>query len=113
MSKQGIVPGNVFELLKLHSWTRPCLPSLARNRMRRRTNGQQVNHHEFTIMFPACAQETASRLPSHGERFSAIKHPSPIHALVDRGCEILNLGIIEMLTNRQHAAKQKRGVDRG
>src|ERR1700731_2826274 len=113
MSKQRIVPGNIFEFLKLHSRTRPCLPRFARNRMRRRTNGQQVNHHEFAIMVPASTQEAAAWLPSHGERFAAIEHPRPIDALVDCGCEILNLGIIEMLANRQHATEQKRAVDRG
>lgn len=64
-------------------------------------------------MFPTRAQETAVRLPSHGEPFAAIEHPRPIHALVDCSSKILNLGIIEMLANRQHAAEQKRGVDRG
>src|ERR1700675_747134 len=113
MSKQWIVARNVFEFLKLHCWTRPCLPRFARNRMRRRANGKQVNHHELSIMFPPRTQETAFRLPSHGERFAAIEHPRPIHALVDCGCEILNLGIIEMLASRQHATEQKRGVDRG
>jgi hypothetical protein len=68
---------------------------------------------ELAIMFPARAQETALRLPSHGERFAAVEHPRPIHALVDCSCKILDLGIIEMLANRQHAAEQKRGVDRG
>src|ERR1700675_4019622 len=113
MSKQWIVAGNIFEFLKLNFGTRPRLPRFARNRMRRRTNGEQVNHHKLAIMFPARAQETAFRLPSHGERFAAIEHPRPIHALVDRSCEILDLGIIEMLANRQHATEQKRGVDRG
>src|SRR6266404_6593669 len=113
MSKQRIVAGNIFEFLKLHGRTRPRLPCLARNRMRRRTNGKQVNDHEFAVVVPPSIQETAAWFPSHGERFAAIKHPRPIHALVDRGCEILDLGIIEMLASRQHAAKQKRGVDRG
>src|SRR6266481_1691557 len=113
MSKQRIVAGNVFEFLKLHSGTRPCLPRLAGNRMRRRTNGKQVNHHEFAVVVPSSTQETAARFPSHGECFAAIKHPRPIHTLVDRRCEILDLAIIEMLTNRQHATKQKRGIDRG
>ena len=81
--------------------------------MRRRTDGEQVNHHELAIVFPARAQETALRLPSHAERFAAVEHPRPIHALVDCSCKILDLGIIEMLANRQHAAEQKRGVDRG
>src|SRR6266404_9331879 len=113
MSKQRIVAGNIFESLKLHGGTRPCLPRFARNRMRRRTNGKQVNHHEFAVVVPPSIQETAARLPSHGERFAAIKHPRPIDALVDCGREILNLGIIEILASRQHAAEQKRGVDRG
>src|SRR6266404_3277113 len=113
MSKQWIVPGNIFEFLKLHSRTRPRLPRFARNRMHRRTNGEQVNHHEFAIVVPPSTQETAAWFPSHGERFAAIKHPRPIHTLVDRRCEILDLAIIEMLTNRQHATKQKRGIDRG
>src|ERR1700674_1603007 len=113
MSKQRIIAGNIFEFLKLHSRTCPCLPRFARNRMRRRTNSQQVNHHELAIMFPARAQETALRLPSHGERFAAVEHPRPIHALVDRSSKILDLGIIEMLASRQHAAEQKRSVDRG
>src|ERR1700686_2994498 len=64
-------------------------------------------------MFPARTQETAPRIPSHGERIAAIEHPRPIHALVDCGCEILNLGIIEMLASGEHATEQKRGVDRG
>src|SRR5260370_42408793 len=112
MSKQWIVAGNIFELLKLHSRTRPCLPRFTRNRMRRRTNGEQINHHKLTIMFPARAQETALRFPSHRERFAAVEHPRPIDALVDCGCESLNLGIIEMVANGEHATKQKRGVDR-
>src|ERR1700732_3274376 len=113
MSKQRIVAGNIFEFLKLHRWTGPCLPRFARNRMRRRTNGQQVNHHEFAIMVPASTQEAAAWLPSHGEGFAAIEHPRPIDTLVDRGCEILNLGIIEILANGEHTAEQKRAVDRG
>src|SRR6267378_5910636 len=113
MSKQRIVAGNIFEFLKLHSRTRPRLPRFARNRMRRRTNGEQVDHHELAIMFPTRAQETAFRLPSHGERFTAVEHPWPIDALVDCGREILDLAIIEMLANRQHPTKQNRGVDRG
>src|SRR6267378_2812230 len=113
MSKQRIVAGNIYESLKLHGRTRPCLPRFARNRMRRRTNGQQVNHHELAIVVPPSAQETAARFPSHGKRLAAIEHPRPIHALVDCGREILDLGIIEMLASRQYAAKQKRGVDRG
>src|SRR3977135_3533820 len=113
MSKQWIVARNIFEFLKLHCRTRPWLPRFARNRMRRRTNGEQVNHHQLAIVFPARAQETAFWLPSHGERFAAIEHPRPIHAFVDCGCEILNLGIIEMWASRQHATKQKRGIDRG
>src|SRR5882762_1249543 len=113
MSKQWIIAGNVFEFLKLHRRTRPRLPRFARNRMSRRTNGEKVNHHELTIMFPTRAQETAFRLPSHGERFAAIEHPRPIHALVDCSREILDLGIIEMLANGEHATEQKRGVDRG
>src|ERR1700686_2456052 len=113
MSKQWIVPGNIFEFLKFHSRTRPRLPRFAWNRMRRRTHGKQVNHHKLAIMFPARAQEDAARLPSHGERFAAIEHPRPIHALVDRGCEILDLGIIEMLASREDAPEQKGGGDRG
>jgi hypothetical protein len=45
--------------------------------------------------------------------FTAVEHPRPIHALVDCSCKILDLGIIEMLASRQHAAEQKRAVDRG
>src|SRR3982074_581184 len=104
MSKQRIMAGNIFEFLKLHGRTRPCLPRLTGNRMRWRTNAEKVNHHELAIMFPARVQETAARFPSHGERFAAIEHPRPIDALVDRGCEILNLGIIEMLASGQDAA---------
>ena len=81
--------------------------------MHRRTNSEQVNYHKLAIMVPSSAQETAVGFPSQGERFAAVEHPRPIHALVDCGCEILDLGIIEMFASRQHAAGEKRGVDRG
>src|SRR5580658_3986521 len=113
MGKQRTVSGNVLELLKLHDGPPPCLPRLAGNRMCRRTHRQQIDHHELAIMVPARAQEPALWLPSHGEGRSAIEHPWPIDALVDCGREILYFGVIEMLAGRQHAAKQKRGVDRG
>ncbi len=106
MGKQGIVAGNVLELLRLHGGTLPGLPRLAGNGMRRRPESEQVDHHEFAIMVPARAQKTASRVPSHGEGCAAIEHPRPIDTLVDCGCEILDLGIIEMLASGQHAAEQ-------
>src|SRR5271167_3265905 len=110
MNKERIIAGNIFESIKSHLGTSPRFPRFARNRMRRRTQSQQVDHHQLAIMVPAIFQKTALRFPSHGKRFAAVQHPWPIGAFVDCSGKILNLGVLEILASGQHAAQQQGSV---
>src|SRR5439155_395060 len=51
--------------------------------MRRRTNRQEINHHQFAVVFPSGVQKSRFRCPAHGQGRGAIEHPRPVDPLVD------------------------------
>ena len=49
------------------------------------TQRQQVNHHQFAVVFPPRVEEPRLRMPAHGKRLAPVQHPWPVHALVNLG----------------------------
>ena len=75
----------------------------AGNRMRRRSDRQQVQDHQLAVVIPARRQEARLRLPSvRQQRRIAGEHPAEIDAPVDR--------VGEAAESRRRAAKHCRTV---
>src|SRR6266478_261582 len=110
MREERIISRNVLQALVLDHRTRPRLPRLRRHWVRRRADRQQVDHHQFTVMFPASLNEARLRMPAHGKRWSTVQHPGPVHALVDFGREVPDLVVREMLPHCEYAAEEKGSI---
>ena len=79
--------------------------------MRRRTNRQKIDHHQFAVVLPARIEKPGFRMPSHGKRGTAIQHPRPVHAFVNFCGELLDLLVVEILPRGEDAAQQNRSID--
>src|SRR5271167_4328662 len=80
--------------------------------MSRRSDSQEINHHQFAIAFPPCAQKSRFWVPTHRQGVAAIQHPWPVDAMVDFRSQIANFAIVKMFARRQNATQQKGSVDR-
>ena len=111
MRKERIVAADVVEAGVVDDGTREADPALRRHRMSRRTDREQVDHHQLAIVVPARFEKARVRLPAHGEGLAAIEHPWPVHALIDRRGQLLNPRVLKVPARGQYAAKQQGGVD--
>src|ERR1700751_5694725 len=52
-------------------------------------------------------------MPAHGKGLAAVKHPGPVHSLINLCGEFLDFLVGKILTRRENAAQKNRGVDGG
>src|SRR5271157_1578047 len=57
MREQRVIPRNVFDSLEPYGGACPRLPRFGGDEMRRRSQRQQVDHHELAVVAPAAVQE--------------------------------------------------------
>src|SRR5262249_61881099 len=111
MRENGIVAGNKFQTLILDGWACPGVPGTCRQWMCRRPNAEQINHHEFTKMFPAGIEKTRFGMPAHRYGAPAVQHPLPVDSFVDFCRQVLNFLVGKILASCEDAAEQQGSVD--
>ena len=80
--------------------------------MGRRTDGQEIDHHQFAVLVPAVPDKATLRIPAMRERVGAVEHPGPVHPLINLRGHPADFAVGKMLPAGQHAAKQQGRVDR-
>ena len=101
MREDWVVPRYVLVALVVDRGPLPRRPGSRTDGMGRRSQGQQVDHHQLAVMRPAHADETRLRVPAHAQSVAVIQHPIPIDTLVDLGGQLLDLGVQEVLARSQ------------
>ena len=89
------------------------VPRSRGNRMRRRSDREDVQNRVFTVRVPAWLQEARLGFPAvRKKQWMSVEHPAEVDAFVDVGSEPNDLGVRrEALANSQNACEQQRGID--
>ena len=95
----------------------PLVPGFGRQRVRRRSERQDVEEQAFVVDVPVAGDEAPARMPAHRHDGRARGEPRPVDRGVDPIREQADAAFVGMLAvepfaREQHAAEQQRGVDR-
>src|SRR5947209_12165885 len=73
----------------------PRVPAFGRDRVGRRTYGQQIEHHLFAIVVPAIRYPAVLGTPAvRQKKFVAVQHPLKIDAAIDAVGERRNRAVV-------------------
>ena len=62
---------------------RPRAVAIVQNRVRRRPQGERIQHDRLAVTFPAVMQKPRFRFPALHDRGTAILRPAPVDAAVE------------------------------
>ncbi len=93
----------------------PTGPCVRIDPMRRRAQGEDVQHHRLVVAHPVVVDEAAFGEPAHRDQRRALLQPAPVHALVQRVGDLADLLFARVLAvvirlGEQHAHHQQCGV---
>src|SRR5467141_587312 len=111
--EERITRPDVVQAVEFNLRTLPSIPALLRQRMRRRPQAKQIDHHQLAVMVPPRLDESGLRFPAHRQRLFSLQQPTPIHALVYLRGQVANLRIVKIRAAGQRPAEENRGIDRG
>ncbi len=80
--------------------------------MRRRSQAQQIHHHQFAVVVPSAGQESNFRRPTVRQQRRIFGKPGPIHAAENQVGQLRNVGVLKVLAAGQNSAQQNSGVNR-
>ena len=111
-SVQKIVAVHVLPLIS----RRPCVVTVALERMGRRAERQHVEHDRLVVTLPTVMQESALRLPALPEGLAAVLRPSPVDAAKEQVDDFPQLDFFgsvgtKVHTRGQRTGDQQRGID--
>src|SRR6185437_2805925 len=95
----------------------PRRVAFLRQRMRGRTQSQDIQHERFVVAFPAVLEKSAFGLPAVRDRSATVLRPGPVGAAIERvgqGTYFFFLGrvSVEIRTRSQDAGEQNGAVHR-
>ena len=96
VDEEGIFAADVGVRAEGHGGAREGAPGVGRDGMGRRTDGEEIEHHQFGVVVPASGDEAGFGTPAHGEGFAAVEHPGPVDAVVELRGEVGDFGIVEV-----------------
>ena len=111
VDEEGISSADVGVRAEGHWGARKGAPGLGGDGMGGRTDGEEVEHHQFGVVVPACGDEAGLGTPAHGEGLAAVEHPWPVDAVVELCGEVGDSGVVEVGACGENAAQQDRGID--
>ena len=112
MHEQRRVGPDVAQPVVFKRGALPRIPCVRRQGMRRRSQAQQVNHHQLAVVIPAIGQESKLGRPAVRQKNGVFREPAPIHAGENLRCQPGDLRITKMLPGGKHAAQQNSRVHR-
>jgi hypothetical protein len=104
VDEEGILSADEGVRAEGHGGAGEGAPAVGRDGMGGRTDGEEIEHHQFGVVVPARGDEAGFGSPAHGEGFAAVEHPGPFDAVVELRGEAGDFGIVEVGACREDAA---------
>src|ERR1700679_3025295 len=79
--------------------------------MSRRSQTQQVHHHQFAVIIPAGRQEADFSGPAMRQQRSVFREPGPIDAAEETGCKFYYFRMAKVLAAGKDSAQQNGRVN--
>src|SRR5262249_59226917 len=91
----------------------PSVPRLGWQRMRRGSQSQKVQHHQFAVVVPAILQKPTFRSPSVRQYGRVFREPIPINSVEDFKRQLADFGLWKILSAGEVSAKDDSRFDGG